>query len=79
MKLKVPESDATSCPKLDTTIEGAVKRDSLDQDGELSCLQNFLLDTRGPLVASCLQRTQERQTGSRPCQCRDPTCLTVPR
>ena len=51
-KFKVPESDTTRCPKLDSIIEGAVKRDSLDEDQELSCLQNFMLDTVGPLVAA---------------------------
>ena len=51
-KFKVPESDATRCPKLDTVIEGVVKRDPLDKDLELSRLQNFMLDTTGPLVAA---------------------------
>ena len=39
------------CPKLDTIIEGVVKRDSLDKHHEMSCLQNFMLDTAGPLIA----------------------------
>ena len=52
MKFKVPESDTTRCPKLDSIIEGAVKRDSLDEDQKLSRLQNFMLDTMGPLVAA---------------------------
>ena len=51
-KFKVPESDATRCPKLDTIIEGVVRKDSLDEDRELSRLQNFMLDTAGPLVAT---------------------------
>ena len=51
-KFKVPESDATRCPKLDTIIEGVVRKDSLDEDRELSRLQNFMLDTAGPLVAA---------------------------
>ena len=51
-KFKVPESDATRCPKLDTIIEGVVRKDSLYEDRELSRLQNFMLDTAGPLVAA---------------------------
>ena len=51
-KFKVPESDATRCPKLDTIIEGVVRKDSLHEDRELSRLQNFMLDTAGPLVAA---------------------------
>ena len=46
------KSDATRCPKLDTIIEGVVRKDSLDEDRELSYLQNFMLDTAGPLVAA---------------------------
>ena len=43
---------ATRCLKLNTIIKGVVKRDSLDEDRELSRLQNFILDTAGPLVAA---------------------------
>ena len=51
-KFKVSESDTTRCPKLDTIIKGAIKRDTLDKDWELSCLQNFMLGTAAWLVAA---------------------------
>ena len=51
-KFKVPESNATRCPKLNTIIAGVVRKDSLDEDRELSRLQNFMLDTGSPLVAA---------------------------
>lgn len=40
----------TRCPKLDTIIEEVVKKVAIDDDRELSRLQNLYLDTTGPLV-----------------------------
>ena len=40
----------TRCPKLDTIIKEVVKKDIIDEDWELLRLQNFFLDTTGPLV-----------------------------
>jgi len=40
-RFQVPECDATRCPKLDTIIEDVVKKDAVDEDKELSRLQNF--------------------------------------
>ena len=40
----------TRCPKLDTIIEEVVKKDTIDEDWELLRLQNFFMDTTGPLV-----------------------------
>ena len=76
-KFKVPESDATRCPKLDTIIEGVVRKDSLDEDRELSRLQNFMLDTAGPLVAA-FEELGKDEPDPRPRRCRDPTGSTVP-
>ena len=50
-KFRVPECNATRCPKLDTIIEDAVKKDAIDDDKELSRLQNFFLDAVRLLVA----------------------------
>ena len=67
-KFKVPESDATRCLKLNTVIEGVVKRDSLDEDQELSCVQNFMLDTAGPLVAAFEELRKDKP---------DPDCISA--
>ena len=40
------------CPKLDSLIEDVIKKDAVDEDSQLSRLQNFYLDTVGPLVAA---------------------------
>ena len=50
-KVSSSESEMTRCLKLDIIIEEVVKKDTIDEDRELSCLQNFFLDTTGPLVA----------------------------
>ena len=67
-KFKVPESDATRCPKLNTIIEGVVRKDSLDKDWELSRLQNFMLDTAGPLVAAFEELGKDKP---------DPDCISA--
>jgi len=51
-RFQVPECDATRCPKLDSIIEDVVKKDAVDEDSQLSRLQNFYLDSVGPLVAA---------------------------
>ena len=51
MKFKVPENKATRCLN-STALSRGYKRDSLDEDQELSRLQNFMLDTAGPLVST---------------------------
>ena len=55
-KIQSSRSNAARIPKLDTIIEGVVKKDSLDDDKELSRLQNFMhdlvLDTASPLEAT---------------------------
>ena len=51
-KFRTPKCDAARCPKLDMIIEEVVKKDAIDEDRELSHLQNFFLDTVGPLVAA---------------------------
>ena len=52
MKFRLPECDTVRYPKLNTIVEGDLKKDALDKDRELSCLQNFVLDTTGPLVST---------------------------
>ena len=52
MKFRIPECDAVRYPKLDTIVEGDLKKDALDKDRELSRLQNFVLDTAGLLVST---------------------------
>jgi len=48
-RFQVPECDATRCPKLDSIIEDVVKKDAVDENSQLSRLQNFYLR---PLVAA---------------------------
>lgn len=50
-KFQVPECEVTKCFKLDSIIKEVVKKDAVDNDKELSRLQNFFLDTVGPLMA----------------------------
>ena len=38
------------CPKLDSIIEDIIKKDTVDEDSQLTHLQNIYLDTIGLLV-----------------------------
>ena len=66
-KFRVPECDTTRCPKLDTIIEDVVKKDAIDEDKELSRLQNFFLDAVGPLVAAFEELGKEEPDADRTC------------
>ena len=57
----------TRCPKLDTIIEEVVKKDAIDEDRELSRLQNFFLDTVGPLVAAFKELGKEEPDADLTC------------
>ena len=60
----------TRCPKLDAIIEEVVKKDTIDKDWELLHLQNFFLDTTGPLVAAFKELSKEEPDA-------DLTCASV--
>ena len=66
-KFRVPECDTTRCPKLDTIIEDVVKKAAIDEDKELSRLQNFFLDAVGPLVAAFEELGKEEPDANRTC------------
>ena len=59
-KFWIPKCEVTSCPKLNTIIKEVVKKDAVDDDRELSRLQNFFLDTVGPLVAAFEELSKEK-------------------
>ena len=64
-KFRVPECDSIRCPKLDTIIEDVVKKDAVDEDKELSRLQNFFLDAVGPLVAAFEELSKDEPDADR--------------
>ena len=65
----------TRCPKLDTIIEGVVKKDAIDEDRELSCLQNFFLDTVGPMVTAFEELGKEEHNADLICAAIQQTVL----
>ena len=75
-KFRTLECDATRCLKLDTIIEEVVKKDAIDEDRELSHLQNFFLDIVRPF--GCRVRgAQQRRTQCQPHLCCHTTSPTV--
>ena len=69
-KFRIPECDVTRCPKLDTIIKEVVKKDAVNEDKKLSRLQNFFLDTVGPMVAAFEELCKEEPD-------MDHTCATI--
>ena len=65
-KSKVPECDAVRCPKLDTVVEGVLKKVALDEDREV---QNLAKDADFPQSAPCLFGQGIEQKKSRPGSC----------
>lgn len=65
------ECDATKCPKfepkLNAIIEEKVKKDTIDEDKELSRLRSFFLDAAGPLVAAFEELLKEEPDADRTC------------
>ena len=53
----VPEGDETRCPKLDSILKNELPKDAVELDRKLSRLQNFMLETAGPLVAAMKELT----------------------
>ena len=51
-KFRLLGCDAIRCQKVNTIVEGVVKKEAIDEDQELSCFQNFVLDTVGLLVSA---------------------------
>ena len=57
----------TRCPKLDAIIEEVIKKDTIDENRELSRLQNFFLDTTGPLVTAFEELGKEESNADLTC------------
>lgn len=47
----VPDCNSIQCPKLDPVIQAIMLNDATMADGYLSCLHQFWLDARTPLMA----------------------------
>ena len=50
-QLRVPEGDKTHCLKLDSILKSELPMEALEMDRKLPHLQNFMLDTAGPLLS----------------------------
>ena len=56
-RFSVLEGDETFCPKLDSILKSELPKDAIEFDRKLFRLQNFVLDTAGPLVAAMEELT----------------------
>ena len=50
LEFGLAEGNETKCPKMDTIVKNELSKDALEANRKLSRLQNFMLDTAGPLI-----------------------------